>query len=214
MLREKKFNALKHFGLNRLFDYCIDDKNNIFDIDYFVLNKEVYLNSFVVNEGLNIIKDKSLETYFMILKDITIIHIQSEFIHDFEFLYRKSNEYVFDIYKTSSHDIKTEEEVIMYHIFCVSKKIQELDIDYMSFLKTNDCDKKYICLSVFYGPCIIMNKRFDILLENDKLNSKYTYVKTIGKGSVDYSIRSYIKHMIHITNHYQSSLPPHYLKIN
>ena len=214
MLREKKFNRLKHLGLNKLFDYSLDDKLNMYDINYDI-DVDYYTSDILIKNFKNgrLIKETSLDPYILQLDDIIVLHVSQDFIKDFEFLYKKSTDYVFDIYQTSTPDLKTEEENIMYHIFCISKKIT-LDMDFLSFLKANDCDKRYMYLSVFYGPCILVNKRFDLTTEIHKYNARYKFIKTIGKGMINNYIRSLIKHFINISNSLQESLPPHYLKIN
>jgi hypothetical protein len=100
----------------------------------------------------------------------------------------------------------------MYHIFCISKEINELN--YMNFTIMNDCDYKYACLSLFYNSCIIINRRFDIKSSIDKLNAKYTFIKTLGKGNVDTKLKNMVKSYIKLINIYQDILPPHYVNIN
>ena len=213
MLREKKFNKLKHLGLNKLFDYSLDDKLNTYDINYDI-ESEYYTSDMLIKDFQNcrLVKEKTLEPYILQLGDIIVLHISQDFIKDFEFLYKKSTDYVFDIYKTSIPDLKTDEPIIMYHIFCVSKTIS-LDIDFIEFLKANDCDKRYRYLSFFYGPCILVNKRFNIISDIDKYSAQYTFIKTIGRGVVNIYLRNLIKHFINLSNRLQETLPPHYLKI-
>lgn len=214
MLRSKKFNILKHIGLNSLFDFCTEDhleskiemnKDDIYD--------DITIKSNDTSEyNYELIKEVVMESYIFKLNDILLIHIKDNLINDFEFLYKKSQKYVFDIYETSIPNLKEDSYVKMYHVFCISKKLLS-NFNYMSFLRTNDSDRKYYCLSLFYGPCLIVNKRFDITSEQDN-DSKYKYLKTIGKGKIDNSIRSFVKFIINMTNEYQRMLPPHYLKIN
>jgi hypothetical protein len=215
MLRSKKFNTLKHICINELFDiytdepfksqfpnkYIIDKNNYILDID--IKCKDKY----------ELIKETILEPYILKLKDSLLIHIKDDLINDFEFLYKKSNKYAFDIYETSLPHLKdTGKYIKMYHIFCVSQNLD--NITYNSFLKSNDSDTKYYCLSLFYGPCLIVNKRFDVTSDFDKYQSKYKYIKSIGKGYVDKNIRTFTQFIIKMLNDYQDTLPPHYLKIN
>lgn len=216
MLRSKKYNTYKHVGLNHLFDFCVDepipqhtdDSDGILIDDYM---RNLIINS---NDHYDLVKETILEPYILKLHNILLIHLNYDVIREFEFLYKKSNKHVFDIYETSHPHMREDDTYIKtYHIFCVSQKLSD-DINYMSFLKTNDSDKKYSCLSLFYGPCLIVNRRFDITCEHDKYKSKYKYVKSIGRGKVDESIRSFIKVMINMTNEYQKILPPHYLKMN
>lgn len=215
MLRSKKFNILKHIGLNSLFDFCTEDQSD----SKLILNpQDIYEDMLIKSNNVNehsyeLIKEVSMEPYIFKLNDVLLIHIKDNLIDDFEFLYKKSQKYVFDIYETTLPNLKEESNIKMYHVFCISKKLTT-DINYMSFLSANDSDKKYYCLSLFYGPCLIVNRRFDITCEQDKYKSKYKYLKTIGKGNIDNSIRDFIKFIINMTNEYQKMLPPHYLKIN
>lgn len=215
MLRSKKYNIYKHVGLNHLFDFCVDEpiSQNTEDADCVLIDD--YMSNLTIksNEHYELVKETILEPYILKLHDILLIHVKNDVIKEFEFLYKKSNKHVFDIYETSYPHMRDDTYIKMYHIFCVSQKLSN-EINYMSFLKTNDSDKRYSCLSLFYGPCLIVNRRFDITCEHDKYKSKYRYVKSIGRGQVDNSIRSFIKLMINMTNDYQKMLPPHYLKLN
>lgn len=214
MLRSKKFNVFKRIGLNDLFDACTEENFDFKSLSSMILKND-YVNNIDIRLTSNykLVKEVTLESYILKLNDILLIHIKDKLLGDFEFLYKKSNKYLFDIYETSHPNLKDDSYITMYHIFCVSKKLQH-DFNYMSFLRSNDSDNKYSCLSVFYGPCLLVNKRFDITSEIDKYNSKYKYLKTIGKGQVNNSLRSFIKTMINMVNEYQGMLPPHYLKIN
>ena len=203
MLRSKKYNILKHIGINDIFDTGTVE----------IINDECIENMDIrVTDKYQLIKEIVLEPYILKLKDILLIHIKDELVKDFEFLYKKSSKYVFDIYETSHPDLKEESYIKMYHIFCVSKNIG--DTNYIRFLEANDSDKKYHLLSLLYGPSILVNRRFDITSEVDKFNAKYKFLKTIGKGNVNTSLRGFINTMIKMTNEYQDTLPPHYLKIN
>jgi hypothetical protein len=203
MLRSKKYNLLKHIGINDIFDTGTVE----------IINDECIENMDIrVTDNYHLIKELVLEPYILKLKDILLIHIKDELVKDFEFLYKKSRKYVFDIYETSHPDLKEESYIKMYHIFCVSKNIG--DTNYIRFLEANDSDKKYHLLSLLYGPSILVNRRFDITSEVDKFNAKYKFLKTIGKGNVNTSLRGFINTMIKMTNEYQDTLPPHYLKIN
>lgn len=210
MLREKKYNKLKYLGLNSLFSNFIDD--TLYTIEYPIMDN--YISNSIIQTSTNftIIKENILEPYLITLDNIIVLHITEAYINDFEFLYKKSTDYVFDIYKTSYEDLKTKEIINIYHIFCISKYLTP-DIDYISFLSTNDCSKRYTYLSIIYGPCLLINKRFDILTKPNKENAKYKYIKTIGKGIINKSIKNFIKSIINMSNLLQDSLPPHYLRI-
>jgi hypothetical protein len=209
MLKSKKFNIIKHIGINDLFDNYTDMPNKyILDKDKYTLDIDIKCK-----DEYDIVKETILEPYILKLKDSLLIHIKDNLIDDFEFLYKKSNKYVFDIYETSLPHLKESDEYIkMYHVFCVSQKLD--NSTYTSFLRANDSDKKYYCLSLLYGPCLIVNKRFDVTSEFDKYQSKYKYIKSIGQGRVNNNIRGFTKFIIKMLNEYQGTLPPHYLKIN
>lgn len=206
MLKIKKFNVLKHKGLNSLFDFYIGKNSNL-NADN--IHENIHITS---NKGYILIKENIVESYIFKLDDILLIHIKDNLINDFEFLYRKSETYVFDIYETSHPNLNGNIHIKMYHVFCVSKKLY--NINYATFLNTNDSDKEYFCLSLLYGPCLIVNRRFDITSVQDKYKCKYKYLKSIGNGVVSDSIRNFIKSIIKMSNEYQDILPPHYLRIN
>jgi hypothetical protein len=214
MLKIKKFNVLKHMGLNYLFELCAE---NYLESDMELNTQDIYDDIIIKSNDAHghkyeLIKEVVMEPYIFKLNDILLIHIKNNLIDDFEFLYKRSQKYVFDIYETSLPNLREDSYIKMYHIFCISKKLSSAN--YMSFLSGNDSDKKYYCLSLLHGPCLIVNRRFDITCENDKYESKYKYLKTIGEGKIDNSIRTFIKFIINMTNEYQNILPPHYLKIN
>jgi hypothetical protein len=213
MLRSKKFNIYKHEGLNYIFDFCKDERRE-FNIDFENIDKEEYISNVIIKttDDFEIVKEVILETYLMVFKELIIIHLREEFIKDFEFLYKKSSDYVFEIYKTEIPHLTKDETINIYHIFCISKRLIDKP-DYISFLNANDSDIKYTCLTVFYGSCILLNRRFDITSEYDKFNARYTYVKTIGQGVIDYKLKSLVKTVISVGNMYHDMLPPHYLKI-
>jgi hypothetical protein len=218
MLRSKKFNILKYLGLNGLFrDYGynhdelkLSSELVLHDDDITDYTQHIYIKQ---SDKYEIVKEEILDIYILKLRNNLVIHLTKKLIQDFEFLYKKSKKYVFDIYETMHPDLTEEDTYIkMYHIFCISEELNE--INYIQFLRANDSDSKYYALSKIYGPSLIMNKRFDITSEHDKYNVKYKYVKTIGRGIIDYSIRNFIKLMLQMLNEYQNTLPPHYLKIN
>jgi hypothetical protein len=212
MLRTKKYNIYKHLGLNLLLNFSSNDLSKK-DYEY-LLNEEYVKNTTITTtKDYNLIKETVLEPYILTLNNILLIHLKDNYIQDFEFLYKNSTTYVFDVYETSYPHLKKKSVIKMYHIFCISKKLSS-NTNYISFLKTNDSDIKYTCLAFLYGPCLLVNRRFDITYEYDKYNAQYKYLKTIGQGKIDYSIRTIIKNIINMANQYQNTLPPHYLKIN
>jgi hypothetical protein len=218
MIKSKKYNTLKHKKLNGLFDFYSNDSSNdlLHNSKYKSLLKEKNIKNIIIKitDDYQIIKEEFLDTYILSFKNIIVIHLKEEFIKDFEFLYNKSDEYVFDIYYTIIPDLKINNKMVKtYHIFCTSKKIEDL-YSYIEFINANDGDSKYVCLSLFYNSCIIINKRFDIINPYYKLNSKYIYVKTIGKGLSNIILKNTLKSIINMVNIYQQTLPPHYLKIH
>ena len=208
MLRVRKYNRLKNRGLNYIRKIC-DDEMYINEISY-GYKRDEYIKSF--NDDTNLIKENILNLYVLTLNDIFVINIREDMIDDFEFLYKNSTNYVFDVYETLEIYIKSDKNNIrmkLYHIFCVSNKIKKWD-DYLSFLKMNDVDKRYYCLTLIYGPCMIVNRRCDIYNDCDKWYDKYKFVKTVGKGVINNDIRSKIKVIIDMSNKYKEILPPHY----
>lgn len=203
MLRSKKFLSLKHSKMNLLFDFfqyeataeCLYNDDITSDI------------SVRTNATYEIVKDLYLETYIFKLNDILVIHLKEQYLRDFEFLYDNSPDYLFQVYSSSLPDLNSNDIITTYHCFFVPKVVP----DYMSFLKANDCDGRYACLACFYGPSVIMNRRFDIISAIDKYNCKYKFFKTIGKGPLDSS--NLIASLIALINSSQETLPPHYLKI-
>ena len=216
MLRIHKYNDVKKSnGINYLLKFYKNNSTTVaINIDFtFINKKEVYINNLYIkrHEDYDIIKEQILECYIMNLKDIIIIHLTQEFIKDFEFLYKNSKEYTFDMYQTQEPDFATDDIIVSYHIFCTSKKLSD-KLDYISFLNTNDSHTQYTCLTFFYGPCIVLNRRFNVLLPHEKFNAKYKYIKSIGKGDINKDVKSIVNRAIEIANNYQQILPPHYLK--
>lgn len=199
MLRIKIYNKKKKDGFNKFFG----TKHNPIDVIYFKINYIIIKE----NIDFSIIKDELLGTYIMAFKNIIIIHLDENEYNDFVYLYKNSNEYLFDIYCTINYKNET-----IYHIFCINKYLDQ--INYNSFIEGNECSYKYDCLTKLYGPNLIINKRFNLTETIDKIKSKYIFVKTIGKGIVNYNIKSLIKSVIHLTNtHYLEYLPVNYLNI-
>lgn len=211
MIRIKKYNNLKHKYLNKLFDYCIND----YSIDMNVNTNEINFTEDLLiksTDTYDIIKEQFLDMYILSFNDIIVIHLNERYIKDFEFLYKNSDKYLFEIYCNILPDIKGDGYSKMYHIFCISKDIDKLN--YMNFTIMNDSDYKYACLSMFYNSYIIINRRFDIKSSIDKCNAKYSFIKTLGKGNVDVRLKNMVKSYVSLTNIYQDILPPHYVNIN
>jgi len=216
MLKTKKFNELKHVGINYLSDSY--ENYNIIYKNYFDDSDDIYDNyiSIIHIKDLaefTIEKDILLNTYLLRLHDIIVIHLDSIFIKDFEFLYKDSEEYVFDIYESTSPNLVNDTYNTIYHIFCVSKKIS-INFDFILFLKMNDSIKQYTYLSQLLGPVVILNRRFDIIEQYNKYNGKYKFVKRIGKGVVNNDICILINKIIKLIHIYQDMLPPHYIKLS
>ena len=207
MLRVKKYNKLKNSGLNYISKICDNDLYiNEISNSY---KRDNYIRKF--KDEYNLIKEEILDLYILTLNDIFVINIREDIVKDFYFLYKNSTEYVFDVYETSETPLRNNEDIRIkiYHIFCISEKIKKLD-DYISFLRVNDIDNRYYCLTLLYGPCIIVNRRCDVYNEGDRLCDRYKYVKTIGKGNINNDIRNKIKFIINTSNDYKGILPPHY----
>lgn len=208
MIRSKKYNNLKHKHLNRLFD---------FDIDC-TLSVNISPSNFMIdtviqsNQNYQLIKEELLDTYILSFNNIIVIHLKEEFISDFEYLYRNSDEYLFEVYYSILPDLKSDMFIKTFHVFCVSKKLGDLP-NYQSFIGNNDTDYKYKCLSLFYNSCVIVNNRFDILSSIDKHNAKYKFSRNIGSGNTDKILKDLVVLYINMINSYQEFLPPHYLKI-
>jgi len=216
MIRFKKFNDLKYSGINYLFDSHKDDILYELNLDDLYPDdcKEYISTTFIKNiSNFSIEKEMLLDTYLLKLDNIIVIHLDSKFINDFEFLYKNSDEYVFDIYQSKIPSLINDDYNTIYHIFCISKKISH-DFDFILFLKMNDCIKQYTYLSYLLGPFVILNRRFDILSNYNKYNARYTYIKRIGKGSVDTELEKDVNKIIKLVNIYQDILPPHYIKFN
>ena len=199
MLKGKKYNNLKNKGFNKFF------KRHDDNIDYCETNNHIIKQSLT----FDIIKEKILGTYILCFKNIIIIHLEENEYKDFVYLYKNSNKYSFDIYSTVNYNSN-----IIYHIFCTNKYI-DVDINYSNFLNGNECEYKYKCLTKYYGPCLVINRRFSMNEMFDKINSKYIFVKLIGKNqNINQLIKNFIKKMITLINtYYIENLPLNYLNI-
>lgn len=184
MLRLKVYNSKKKQGLNGPL--------------------RVTKNELVTDtKNFKIIKDQILGTYIMHFKNTLVIHLSEYMLYDFIYLYKHSTEYVFDIYETN---YLTKDSPKTYHIFCISASF----LKKTNFLNGNDCIDKWKILNDLYGPCLIINRYF---LDDPKF-TEFTYTCTIGKGVVNYDIKSNIKTLINvINNHYLKYLPIHYLNV-
>ena len=199
MLKSKIYNHKKKQGLNSFFKRQCNSE----DVIYCEINNRIIKES--VN--FNIIKEELLKTYIMVFKDIIIIHLDQNEYNDFVYLYKNSDEYLFDIYTTINY-----KNTIIYHIFCINKYLN--DINYSAFIEGNECSYKYECLTKLYGPNLVINKRFNLTESIDKANIKYTFFKSIGKGIVNYKIKNLIKALIQLINtYYLEYLPINYLNI-
>jgi len=199
MLRLKEYNRKKKKGLNDFFK----KEHNTEDINY------CKVDNIIIKENINfnIIKEEILGTYIMAFKNIIIIHLNQNEYNDFIYLYKTSNEYIFDIYTSINYN-----NVIIYHIFCINKYVDE--INYSAFIEGNECSYKYNCLTKMYGPNLVINKRFNLIESIDKINIKYTFFKSIGKGTVNYKIKNLIESLVQLINtYYLEYLPINYLNI-
>lgn len=199
MLRLKEYNRKKKRGLNEFFKREYDTEDIIYCQVHNTIIKE--------NVNFNIIKEELLGTYIMAFKNIIIIHLDQNEYDDFVYLYKTSNQYIFDIYTSINYH-----NVIIYHIFCINKYVDE--INYSAFVEGNECSYKYKCLNKMYGPNLVINKRFNLTEPVDKMNIKYKFLKSIGKGTVNYNIKNLIKSLIQLINtYYLEYLPINYLNI-
>jgi hypothetical protein len=200
MLRSKIYNLKKKKGMNEFFKR----QYNTEDIVYCETNNVIIKESI----NFNIIKEELLQTYIMVFKNIIIIHLEEDEYKDFIYLYKNSNEYSFDIYTTINY-----KNVIIYHIFCINKYLDQIK-DYRLFIEGNECSYKHNCLIKMYGPNLVINKRFNLTEPIDKMNIKYTFLKSIGKGTVNYEIKNLIKSLVKLINtYYLEYLPINYLNI-
>jgi hypothetical protein len=199
MLRLKEYNRKKKKGMNEFFKREYD----VEDIFYCEIHNKVIKE----NIDFNIIKEELLGTYIMSFKNIIIIHLDQNEYNDFMYLYKTSNEYIFDIYTSINY-----RNVLIYHIFCINKYVDE--INYSAFVEGNECSYKYKCLNKMYGPNLVINKRFNLTEPIDKMNIKYKFLKTIGKGTINYKIKNLIKSLVQLINtYYLEYLPINYLNI-
>jgi hypothetical protein len=216
MKRFKKYNDLKYSGINYLLDPYTEDSLYDCDIENLDINDyKEYISTKVIKNICNFSMEKELllDTYILRLNNIIVIHVDSKFINDFEFLYKHSDEYVFEIYQSKTPRVLDNSYNTTYHIFCISKRIPQ-DFDFILFLRMNDSIEQYTCLSYMLGPLVILNRRFDILSSHDKYNAKYKYIKRIGKGTIDVKLQHDVNIIVKLINTYQDILPPHYIKFN
>jgi hypothetical protein len=90
MLRLKEYRKKKKKGMNEFFKRQYNSEDIIY----------CEVNNFIIKENVNfdIIKEELLGTYIMAFKNIIIIHLEQNEYDDFVYLYKTSNEYIFDIY--------------------------------------------------------------------------------------------------------------------
>lgn len=189
MLRIKTYNSKKKIGINQCFKMKIDPL-------YF---NNFYIKRLIIKDTplFMIIKNIDINLYFWCFKDLIIIHLDEKFIDDFEYLYKNSDQFSFDIYMNMYNGKK------IFHIYCISRYLHQFN-----YTNTNNSNYQYNCLTRLYGPNLIINKRFDSLNES----SKYIFVKTIGCAEINKIIKNQISSSISIiNNYYMNFLPPHYL---
>jgi len=200
MLKVNKYNKLKKRGLNDFFK----KNHSVSDLRFCELKNENIKESF----DFDLIKEDLLKTYILSFKNVIIIHLEQNEYRDFLYLYKNSELYTFDIYTTVNY-----KDITIYHIFCTNKYLNEKN-DYIEFLDGNECEYKYQCLTKIYGPCLVVNRRYNLLEYQEKLNAKYIFNKTIGKGIFNPKIKSLLNQMIIIINkYYINYLPVNYLNV-
>lgn len=151
----------------------------------------------------SITREERSRSYIMTFPNLIIIAIskkKTSSIEDFELLYANSTEYIFHVYETQRY----------YHLICLSR--YKSDITLEPWLYANDADPKYINLYDIYGPFLIMNKSWFVSVSEYPYQTKYTFVKSIGEGSINDKIADLVKQTIGlINNEYMNFLPNHYL---
>lgn len=206
MLRLKKYNLLKNKGLNYVIHHLDPNITNL-EFSYLRSLFEIYISNQIIKitPDYHIIKDNILQFYIIKFTNIVLFHISQNHLENFISLYNSSTSYSFDIYTTTY--FHNNNYVEMYYAFCISHEIP--DYDYKSFNDSN----KYLPLSILYGPCLLINNRFDTLDTTIKYNNKYKFLITLGHGNINNTSRSFIKSTINTINkQYQTTLPPHYIK--
>ena len=111
MLRNKKYNKKKKQGLNDFFKKEYDSEDVIYS----------ELNNVIIKENINfnIIKEELLGTYILAFKNIIILHLDELEYNDFVYLYKNSNEYLFDVYTT----INYKDKITLGIVYCYLKKM-------------------------------------------------------------------------------------------
>jgi hypothetical protein len=157
----------------------------------------------ISNEDYSIVREISSRAYIITFSKLIIMTISKRFqtlYEDFELLYNKSSDYIFNIYETEKY----------YHIICISKyKTPET---YLSWLESNDADTKFMAIAELYDSkgFLIINRSWNVC----KFKSIYQFKKTVGQANVDVKIRSLVDYIIKLINFQMTFLPIHYLSFN
>jgi hypothetical protein len=163
------------------------------DVDRFVSSRLV--NRYDV---FSLYRELNSRAYFITLPNIIVISLCKTQIEDFELLYEKSPEYLFDVYETERY----------YHIICVSKYSNG---DISEWLYSNEANKKYLNLYKIYGSCLVVNKPWYYSIQGTPFQTKYTFLKSIGQGQRLTKLANLIKRVMNLINNEYKHLPNHYL---
>jgi hypothetical protein len=174
------------------------------DVNLVVKGRNMLKNELIIsNEDYSIVREISSRAYIITFSKLIIMTISKRFqtlYEDFELLYNKSSDYIFNIYETEKY----------YHIICISKyKTPET---YLSWLESNDADTKFMAIAELYDSkgFLIINRSWNVC----KFKSIYQFKKTVGQANVDVKIRSLVDYIIKLINFQMTFLPIHYLSFN
>lgn len=171
------------------------------DVNLVVKGRNMLKNELIIsNEDYSIIREQTSRAYIITFSKLIIMTISKRFhtlYEDFELLYNRSSEYLFNIYENEKY----------YHIICISKyKTPE---SYLSWLDSNDADNKYIAISELYDSkgFFVINRCWN----SSKFKNIYKFKKTVGQATVDLKIKTLVDYIIKLINLYMNFLPIHYL---
>lgn len=171
------------------------------DVNLVVKGRNMLKNELIIsNEDYSIIREQTSRAYIITFSKLIILTISKRFhtlYEDFELLYNRSSEYLFNIYENEKY----------YHIVCISKyKTPE---SYLSWLDSNDADNKFIAISELYDSkgFFVINRCWN----SSKFKNNYKFKKTVGQATVDLKIKTLVDYIIKLINLYMNFLPIHYL---
>jgi hypothetical protein len=196
---------LSHFTKSQSIDYIQ------YGVDFFNIHNEVYLNILsyktkrIESYTYKIIKDINTNTWFFTCKNLLILYINKK---DYEeiVLLNQDSPFCFYVYKT---------DLPYYILICTSHTLSEIkktmNKDIISFYVDNLVLPKYIILSEYINPFVILNTKH---VDNFKYikNKNFTFYNKIGSGTINENILKLIcviKHLYTIFNNY----PKHHLNL-